>query len=114
MSYCTRCGKQNPDDSTYCNNCGANLTSGKRSSEKEREDRCNEECSGRSKAGTLFWGIIIILVGIWVIFEFGIKRISGLPSWVYNFDWGWVFALVIGLAILAAGINMIVKSRRRQ
>ncbi len=62
----------------------------------------------------MFWGIIVILIGIWVIFEFGIKKIIGLPSWVYNFDWGWVFAIVIGLFILAAGINMIVKGHKDQ
>lgn len=113
MVYCPRSGKQNPEDSIFCNSCGASLATGQRR-EKECDDRCEEECSGRSRVGILFWGTIIILIGLWFIFEFGVKKISGLPDWVYSFEWGWVFAVVIGIAILAAGINIIIKGSRRQ
>lgn len=114
MVYCPRCGTQNPDGALYCNNCGANLTTGKKGQEREWDDRCGEECSGRGKIGLWFWGIIIILIGLWFIFEFGIKNVSGLPDWVYNFEWTWIFGIVVGIAILAAGINVIVKGLRRQ
>jgi len=113
MVYCPRCGKQNPEGSIFCNSCGASLASGQRV-DKECDDRCEEECSGRSKIGVIFWGTIIILIGLWFIFEFVIKKISGLPDWVYSFEWGWIFALVIGVAILVAGINIIIKGSRRQ
>jgi predicted RNA-binding Zn-ribbon protein involved in translation (DUF1610 family) len=113
MVYCPRCGKQNPDDSAFCNNCGANLTTGK-TYQKDWDDRCGEECSGRSKIGIWFWGIIVILIGVWFLFEFGIKNIEGLPSWVYDLEWGWIFAIVIGVAILAAGINMIRRGLKKK
>jgi hypothetical protein len=48
------------------------------------------------------------------IIEFGIKRITGLPDWRYNFEWGGIFAVVIGIAILVVGINIIIKGSRRQ
>lgn len=114
MVYCPRCGTQNPEGALYCNNCGASLTTGRMEQEKGREDRCGEECSGRSKIGIWFWGTIIVLIGLWFIFEFGVKNISGLPDWVYTLEWGWIFGVVIGIAILAAGINVIVKGLRRQ
>jgi len=26
MTYCPKCGKQNEEDATYCNSCGASLS----------------------------------------------------------------------------------------
>ncbi len=113
MVYCPKCGKQNADDATYCNSCGTSLVTGRKDRDKEWEDRCGNECSGRGRTSLLFWGIIVILIGLWVIFDLGVKNISGLPSWVYDVEWGWIFAVVIGIAILIAGANMIMKGSRR-
>ncbi|MDY6965586.1 MAG: zinc-ribbon domain-containing protein [Halobacteriota archaeon] len=108
MAYCPKCGKQNEDNAKYCNDCGANLT-GKRDREQEWEDRCEEECSGGSRHGSLFWGLIITFVGLFIVFEFGLKNIEGLPAWVYDISLGWIIPVIIGIAILIAGIRIITK-----
>jgi len=113
MVYCPKCGKQNVDDATYCNSCGTSLVTGKKGFDKEMEDRCGDECSGKNRTGLLFWGVIVALIGLYVIFEFGLKNISGLPTWIYNTQFGWIFAVVIGAAILVAGLSIIMKGTRR-
>jgi hypothetical protein len=112
MVYCPKCGKQNTDDAVYCNNCGASLRTGK-SADKEWENRCDDTCSGRSRTGLILWGIIVILLGIWVFIEFGLKNIEGLPDWVYSMSWGWIFGVVIGIAILIGGITLIMRASKR-
>ncbi len=114
MVYCPNCGKQNPDDAKYCNNCGVSLVTGRRDANKEWEDRCGNECSGRGRSGAIFWGIIVVLIGLWILFEFGIQNISGLPAWIYDISWGWIFGVVIGLAVLVLGLRILFKQSRRQ
>ena len=118
MVYCPKCSKQNADDARYCNNCGATLMTGKTDMQREWDNRCNEGCndgcSGRRGPGLWFWGIIVVLIGLWFIFEIGVKYIPNLPSWLTDFQWGWRFGVVIGVAILALGVNIILKASRRQ
>lgn len=110
MVYCQRCGKQNEEGAEFCNKCGANLKGPHRQFDKKREDQCEEECQSSSKKeNKAFWGIIVLLIGIWIIFEFGIKNIPGLPAWVDNFEFWWIIPVIIGLAILVAGIRMVTK-----
>jgi hypothetical protein len=113
MVYCPKCGRQNVDDAAYCNNCGASLKTGKRDTDKEWEDRCDNSCSGRGRSGLIFWGVIVVLIGLWVIIEFGLKNIPDLPSWIYDIQWLWIFGVVIGTAILVGGISMIVRAGKR-
>jgi len=109
MVYCPKCGKQNADDASYCNNCGASLSTGKRDANKDWDNRCDDTCSGRGRSGLIFWGVIVSLIGVWVIIELGVKNITGLPSWVYDIQWAWIFGAVIGVAILIAGISLILR-----
>jgi hypothetical protein len=101
------------------------MTTGRKDANKEREERCNDTCSGRGgtelddtcsgrgRTGLILWGIIVTLIGIWVIFEFGIKNITGLPSWLYNLQWGWIFGVVIGIAILIGGLSILRRANKR-
>lgn len=114
MVYCPKCGRQNADDARYCNNCGATLMTGKVDTDKEWENRCNEGCSGRGRSGAWFWGIIVVLIGLWFILEVGLRNIRNLPTWLTDIEWGWIFGVVIGAVILAVGVNMIIKASRRQ
>jgi hypothetical protein len=45
--------------------------------------------------------------------ELGVKNITGLPSWVYDIQWGWIFGVVIGAAVLVAGISLILRANQR-
>ncbi len=110
MVYCPKCGRQNTDDATFCNNCGASLRTGKKDANKE----CDDTCSGRSRTGLILWGVIVILLGIWVLLEFGLSNVPGVPEWVTSQDWGWIFGVVIGVAILIGGIALILRANKRQ
>jgi hypothetical protein len=112
--YCPKCGKQNADDSRYCNGCGSALLPGMKDVEKDWDDKCQEGCSGSGRTGLWFWGVIVVLIGLWFIFELGIKNIKGLPDWLTSLEWGWIFGIVIGAVILGFGVSMIVKAARRQ
>jgi uncharacterized membrane protein YvbJ len=109
MVYCPKCGTQNPDGSRYCANCGAPLMGERWDKDKEIDKKCEETCSGRGPAGKVLWAIIIILIGFWLVFEFGLKNIEGLPDWVYNFSFWWIIPVVVGLAVIIWGVSILVK-----
>lgn len=113
MVYCSKCGKKNEDDAEYCNQCGASLTPSKKEIEKEWEDRCERDCEGGGGKGSSFlWGAIVIIIGLWIIFEFVLKNIGaleGMPGWIQDFEFWWVVALIIGIAIISSGIRMVTR-----
>lgn len=116
MVYCPKCGTKNDDDATYCKSCGASLDAPKQESRREyrhdRDQRCEEECAG-GKSGrgwTMFWGAIIILIGLAIIFEVVLKEMAktySWLSWVNSVQWNWVFAIVIAIFIIAFGIRVV-------
>jgi len=112
MAYCAKCGMKNEDDAKFCSSCGASLNGSKKDYEKKCEDRCEEDCAGGKRGGPpVFWGIIVILVGLWILFEFVIKNIEGLnlPTWIQDFNFGWLFALLVAIAIIVTGVRIIVR-----
>lgn len=109
MAYCPKCGTQNPEGAKYCSNCGNSLTGVRWDREREVDKRCEEMCAGRGRTGKIFWAIVIILIGIWITWEFGLKNIEGLPDWVYSFSFWWIIPLIVGIAIIAWGISILVK-----
>jgi len=107
MAYCPKCGKNNEDDSNYCNDCGASLTD-KKDFEKEWEDRCEDECSGsKSKHGSLIWGLIVVCIGLWIVFELGFSNIDGVPDWLRDFDIWWIIPIIIGLFVISRGVKIL-------
>jgi uncharacterized membrane protein YvbJ len=121
MVYCAKCGKKNEDAARFCNSCGANLAGpyphaepGKdwerRGKEYERECQDSDrDCGGTSRSSRVFWAIIIILAGLWIIFEFGVRNIQGLPAWVYTFQFWWIIPVIIGIAIIIMAIRWATK-----
>jgi len=107
MVYCSKCGKKNEDDAEYCAKCGASLTGTRKGQEKEWDKRCEEDCSGGRHGAPIFWGLVIILVGLWVIFEFALERVPNMPSWVSDFPFWGIFALLIGVLIILWGVRVI-------
>ncbi len=109
MAYCSKCGNKNEEEAEYCSKCGASLTG-----IKKEEDRCEEACvvGKHSPYASIFWGIVVILVGLWIVFGLVIPRTdlaNSLPSWFVNFDWWWIIGLIIAIAIIATGIRMVIK-----
>ena len=110
MAYCAKCGKKNEDDARFCNSCGApmgGVVMGQR--REQRRDQCDEDCSGTSRGGSWFWAIIVVLVGLWIIFEFGVRNIQGIPQALQDFEFWWIFPIIIGLAIIVLGVRMLRK-----
>jgi len=107
--YCSKCGTQNPDNATVCSNCGAPLyTVGQHyhGSDREHYRRVENECFGLpygSMIVGLFFGIIIILVGVGLFLQAG-----GVVVNFGNYIWP-VILIMIGILILAAALY----SRRR-
>jgi uncharacterized protein (DUF983 family) len=75
-----------------------------------REEECEEECAAGGKSAPAFWGVIILLVGLLIVFEV-VKAIfeESLPQWFLNLELWWIIGLVIALAIIMAGFRMVTK-----
>ena len=107
MTYCSKCGKKNDDTAEFCSKCGATLKGTKEGYEKEWGNRCEEDCHGGGRGSSMFWGIVIVFVGLWIIFEFVLKNIEGVPAWVSDFPFWGIFALIIGVFIILWGVRVI-------
>ena len=114
MTYCSRCGKKNEDSAKYCNDCGSPLRGTRRDYERHREDHCEEDCAGGKRGASVFWAIIIILIGLFIIWEFGIKNMPGAPGWMEDVEFAWIIPVVIAIAIIITGIKMITSDRDRR
>lgn len=100
MVYCAKCGTKNEDDATFCKNCGASLTGSRPEYDRQREQRCEDECAGgkNNRGWAVFWGVIIVLIGLVILFEVVIKDMAktySWLSWVNTVQWNWIFAVVI-------------------
>ena len=118
MTYCQKCGTKNEDDAEFCKKCGASLKGGKKSLDKEWDNKCDEECNAgpSGKGWGIFWGIIIVLVGLWIIFEFVIKEyLKNNPTpglaWVETFPFGLIIAAVFGIFVIVFGLRILGKNR---
>jgi len=115
MAYCQKCGTKNEDDAEFCKKCGAVLDVSKKEREKEWDRRCEDECTG-GKGGrgwAIFWGVIIVLFGLLIIFEVILKGLSKsypeLLGWVNSVEFGWIFAGVIAIFIIIFGLRILSK-----
>jgi uncharacterized membrane protein YhdT len=78
------------------------------------ENECDKECAGTPRSNRIFWGIMLLLVGLWLLFEFGLKNIQGLPGWVYTFEFWWIIPVALGIVIIIAAVRMLTKGSRTQ
>lgn len=84
MKYCTRCGKQIPDDAVFCSGCGG-AVGGKTSTPKNDENLLGT-LAQRLNTNAIIWLVIGVLQIIGGIF------------------WNW-FLLVVGVLNIISSIN---------
>lgn len=114
MVYCPRCGTKNEEDAVYCKNCGAPLK-GTRPEDyrRQRDERCEEDCGGGPghHAWRIFWGIIIILVGLAILWEAVLKNwlASQGYRWATSIEWGWFFGAIVAILVIFLGIRILTR-----
>jgi len=116
MAYCPKCGTQNEEEAVFCKNCGAPLRATPDDYRRQREQRCEEECGGGpgNHAWRIFWGVIIILIGVVIFFEVVLKEwAKTMPSlaWVNSTEWTWVFGGVVAIFIILLGIRVLTRHK---
>ncbi len=140
MAFCTKCGKKNDDDAAFCKFCGAPIPPasteeggapaagekppmyppgyeydrrGYRGPPRRDFDKeCERECQEGSRENSWIWGLIVVLVGLFIMFEAGIKNIDGMPDWVRDIQIWWVIPLLIGILIISFGLRLISRTGR--
>ncbi len=111
MVYCPKCGTKNEEDATFCKSCGVSLT-GSKEHDRHRDQRCEDECAGGGRGWAVFWGVIIVLIGLVILFEVVIKDMAKTYSWLAwanTVQWNWIFAFVIAIFIIVFGLRVLSK-----
>ena len=105
MTYCSKCGNKNEGDAKYCSNCGASLL--EIEYESYKDDDCVCEGNNRNPLVPIFWGITVILIGLWIIFQFVLP--NNFLSSLQDFSFCGLIFLIIALAIILTGIRIMTK-----
>jgi uncharacterized membrane protein YvbJ len=105
MVYCSKCGNKNFEEAKYCIKCGASLTEIKH--DKYKDDDCVCKGNNRNPLVPIFWGITVILIGLWIIFQFVIP--DNYLSSLQDFSFCGLIFLIIALAIILTGIRIMTK-----
>jgi uncharacterized membrane protein YvbJ len=106
MVYCAKCGTKNEEDAKFCKKCGASLSGIDK--EHYKDDDC--VCSG-SKQNPLvpvFWGIVVILIGLYIVVTFVIPQ-TYLPKELYDFSFGGLILLIFAIGIILTGFRILTK-----
>jgi len=106
MTYCSRCGTKNDEDADFCKKCGESLAGIIRGHEKD--DDCVCAGSKQNPFVPVFWGIVVILFGLWIIFSFVIPS-SYLPMGMHDFSFWGLIVLIIAIAIILTGFRILTK-----
>ena len=114
MTYCSKCGTKNDEEAEFCKKCGDSLKG--KVKPRKKDDPCEEECVvGKSSPYTsIFWGVIVILVGLWILFELVLKNTNiyaQLPEWLQNFEFWWLIGLIIAIAVIMTGVRILIKKQ---
>ena len=105
MTYCSKCGFKNEDDSKFCSKCGSSLIY---TSQIYKDDDCVcEGSNSRNPLVPIFWGITVILIGLWIIFQFVLP--SDYLSFLQDFSFCGLIFLIIALAIILTGFRIMTK-----
>ena len=108
MAYCVKCGSKNDDDAEFCKKCGTSLKELKK--DHNKDDDC--VCSGNNKnpLTPIFWGIVVILIGLWIIITYIIPA-QYVPLGFRDFSFGGLIILIIAVAIILTGFRILTKNK---
>jgi uncharacterized membrane protein len=97
---------KNEDDAEFCKKCGSLLSGEKK--RRENDDDC--VCSGNTQnpLTPVFWGIVIILIGLWIVMTYIIPG-SYLPMGLNGFSFWGLIILIIAIAFILTGFRKITK-----
>lgn len=114
MAYCPKCGTKNEEDAAFCKNCGVSMRGSPEEYRHQRDQRCEENCGGGpgGHGWRIFWGVIIVLIGLAVFFEVVLKEMAKTYpdlAWVNGLEWTWVFGGVVALVIILVGFRVITR-----
>jgi uncharacterized membrane protein YvbJ len=101
MVYCSRCGHKNDDDAIFCGNCGVNLEHPE--DRYKKDDDCVCESNNRNPLTPVFWGIVVILIGIFIIDQAVFN--------IFPIDFCGLILLIIAIAIILTGIRIATKKK---
>ncbi|MHC4780803.1 MAG: zinc-ribbon domain-containing protein, partial [Planctomycetota bacterium] len=115
--YCTKCGTKNEEDAAFCKKCGNNLngpSSGPgpvtapyaapyRSGKGKEDEECERDCKGSDRESSAWWAIIVMIIGAWIIWEFGLKHVFDTPKWMNDDIFCTAIWIMVGIAVVAAG-----------
>ena len=79
MVYCSKCGRENPSESKYCNGCGATLYDGSQPvQEMAQPSTYTAPVSPKTKsAGSKAAGIVIAVIAVLVVLAFVFSMVTG-------------------------------------
>ena len=108
MTYCTNCGTKNEDDAEFCKKCGTSLKGIKKHTKQDEDCVCSG--SQQNPMVPIFWGIVVILFGLWILINFVIPK-SYLPSGLQDITFWGLIVLIFAIAIILTGIRIITKKK---
>ena len=115
MVYCQKCGTKNDEDAEYCKKCSTALKGTAKDRKKEQDEKCEEECAVGQKSpyAKLFWGALIVIIGLAILFNVVIENTPSLkeqvPDVLKNFDFWWIIGLLIAVAFIVTGLRIATR-----
>jgi uncharacterized membrane protein YvbJ len=114
MVYCQKCGTKNDEDAEFCKKCSTSLKGSTKDRKKEQDDKCEEDCAvgKHSPYAKLFWGALVILIGLAILFNIVIENTSlkdELPNWLVRFEFWWIVGLLIAVAFIITGLRIATR-----
>ena len=103
MTYCSKCGYKNIEGANFCSKCGFSL--GNHEEQYKIDTDCVCEGDNRNPLVPIFWGIAVILIGIWIIDQVSYS-INILPNDVCG-----LLFLILAIAIILTGVRIATKKR---
>jgi hypothetical protein len=75
---------------------------------QDNDDDCVCSVSKQNPLAPVFWGIVVILVGLWIIIYFIIPH-EYLPGNMQDFSFWGLILLIFAIAIILTGLRIITK-----